>query len=307
MFATFPSFSKLDYASKEVYRSSIAKYPAFSDISFSTLMIWWNLNDRLSVACLDKNLIIRYELPGDVSNSGLSLIGTHEVDSAIQKAFDHLLSNEQSPSLVHVPEFVVQAIRCPERLSITEEFDYNEYIVPVSNFFPLIGVKSLTRWKVNKFLKEVGDKTVKMKSLDLRVPANREKLLRAAEKWQHKANSIDGLDLELEVICKSVNESRRLGMKNLCLFVDGELCGFALFHLSHNNDFMILNHMRVNYEIPRMFDYLTFQCAAWAARHQIQYMNFEMDLGIPGLRLHKSNLGPVDFLRKFRIEPKLNS
>jgi hypothetical protein len=38
-----------------------------------------------------------------------------------------------------------------------------------------------------------------------------------------------------------------------------------------------------------------------AYEKKVPFLNVEMDLGIPGLRMHKTELRPVDFLRKYSV------
>lgn len=115
-FRQFPDFTKLTLADKSRYEAEIADFPPFSDISFATLMIWWNTLDSCAVAKLNDNLVISYWLPGDEAKSGLSLIGRNKVDESMCTILDYLEAEGKAQKLVHVPEFVLSAIKYPEYL-----------------------------------------------------------------------------------------------------------------------------------------------------------------------------------------------
>jgi hypothetical protein len=302
MFKTFPEFSPLTLNDREAYESHMIHHPPLSDLSFATLMIWWNLANDIKVSTLNHNLVMSYHLPGDKRNSGLSLIGTHEIDTSIKTIFKELQHRQEPARLVHVPEFVVGCIEHPQHFSIAEEPDYHEYIIPVANFFPLEGIKSSRRWKVNKFLQSVAGKKIDIRSVDLADRKERQELITAMEQWGDKSGR-RGFDMEGPAMQTTITKGALLGMRNLSIYIDNVLCGFVLFQVTRDGKYLIANHICVDYQLPRIFDYVTYICAKWAAEHDIPYLNFEMDLGLLGLREHKQNLGPIDFFRKYTIEP----
>src|SRR5438045_2470988 len=125
MLPTFPEFIALSLDGKEEYDKLISDYPPYSDISFATLHIWWNLDGKLRLSVLNGNLVIDYQLSTDAENSGLSLIGKNKLRESIQTIFDFLKENGQPTKLVHVPEFVIDEVGNRDGLELTEELDYN--------------------------------------------------------------------------------------------------------------------------------------------------------------------------------------
>jgi hypothetical protein len=148
MFPTFPDFIPLSLELKEPYNKVIGSLPPYSDISFTTLQIWWNLNEKLSVSLLNQNLVIDYVLPIDANNSGLSLIGRNKVDESIATILNYLNQNNKPVCLVHVPEFVVEEISDRSKFDIREEPDYHEYILDSEALTKLEGheYKLLRSW-----------------------------------------------------------------------------------------------------------------------------------------------------------------
>ncbi len=303
MITQFPNFTQIAESDRDEYNQIAQKFPPISDLSFTTFMIWWNF-DPVKVAKLDDNVVISYYLPGDDKNSGLSLVGVDNVDSNIRSLFAEQKSRGEERRLVHVPEFVVKAIANPSDFEITPERDYDEYIIDPTTLYPLENADHNTRRKIKKFWAIHEDALVEVKALDLSIEEDQDLLIQKAHEWERmRMGTNDESGIELAVLPISIKQSAALAMYNICVFMDGELCGFAVFQLSYDKQYLILNHVKVKPGVSRLFDYVTYLSAQWATEHDIPYINLEMDLGIPGLRQHKLELKPINFFHKFEIRP----
>lgn len=302
----FPNFYTPTLDDKNDYEELVSEYPPISDISFSTLHIWWNLEGKLGLASLNGNLVVNYSLPFDTKNSGWCLIGKHKVDQSIEEIFARLKEHKRPRKLVHVPEFVVNEIKNREGLVIDEEDDYHEYICDSQQLANLEGHDhSRTRRKVNRFLREVDDKAVVIKELDLGDPGVKKLIYHSVEQWQpERLSEVDPDEIGIRAIKKTLDQSHHLETRNLALFIDEQLHGVVLYHLSHDKDHYIVTHLKVDYATPFIFDYLTNQMAVKAVKDGVPYMNMEMDLGLEGLRRHKLGLRPVNFFKKYTVSAK---
>ncbi len=306
MIGSFPHFTKLALEDKDEYNAVVEKYPPFSDISFTNLYIWWNLEGRLSVCLLNKNLVINYSLPFAPEESGLSLIGTHDVDESIQTIFSYLKDQQKSAKLVHVPEFVVEKIHDNSLLDIAEETSWHEYIMGSHDLASLQHSNhSRTRRKVARFQREVEDREVNLMSLDLSSEDAKHLIFDSIMEWGEKyPTPNDPKRVEKDALEQTLAHSLTLDTQNLCLFVDGKLHGVVLYHLTVDKKHYIINHLRVDYQIPYIFDFMTHQIAKKAVENNVPYLNMEMDLGLEGLRQHKMRLRPVGFYKKYTIASK---
>jgi hypothetical protein len=302
----FPNFYPLNLEDKKDYEELISELPPLSDITFATLHIWWNLEGKLGLSSLDGNLILNYSLPFDTKNSGWCLIGKHNLDQSIQEIFAYLKDHQRPRKLVHVPEFVVNEIKHTDSLLIEEEADYHEYICDSRQLASLEGHDhSRTRRKVSRFLREVDGKNMVLKELDLSDREVKELIYHSIEQWQvERLAEVDPDGIAIRAIKQTLDQSHRLETRNLALFVDEQLQGITLYHLSHDKNHYIVTHLKVNYETPYIFDYLTNQVAVKALKDGIPYLNMEMDLGIEGLRQHKQGLRPINFFKKYTLSPK---
>jgi hypothetical protein len=305
MFPVFPKFIPLSLELKEPYNRTIGSFPPYSDISFTTLQIWWNLSEDLSVSLLNQNLVINYVLPNDATNSGLSLVGKINIDEAISTVFHYLKQNGKDVRLVHVPEFVVNKIVNSSKFKLHEEHDYNEYILDSSALTHLEGHEyQLLRKKIRRFGKHVDGKQLEIKELDLSLGRVQDELFRSIAEWESKNSpENDPEHSEHHAIKKAINNALPLEIKNMALFIDNELHGIIIYHRPLDKEYYVLHHLKANYDSPYISDYLYHQMAKKAVDNGVSKLNIEMDLGIENLKRHKMTLRPDSFLKKYTIIP----
>lgn len=305
MLPAFPHFKALSLDDKAEYDKLVAEYPPFSDISFATLHIWWNLEGQLRLSQLHGNLVIDYQLSTDPENSGLSLIGKSRLEESIQAIFSFLKSEGRPVKLVHVPEFVIKEIGSRLGLDLTEELNYNEYILDSHGLASLeSALHGRTRRKVGRFMRAIEDREVEIKELDLSSDEVRRQVWESIQSWaQAFPSATDPRLVEHEAIQKSLDNSQELGVQSLGLYLDGQLYAVILYHAAHDSNHYILNHLKVDYSIPYIFDYMIHHVAGKASKEGIDFLNMEMDLGIESLRHHKMRLRPINFFRKYTITP----
>lgn len=305
MLSAFPDFAPLVLDHKEDYERLVQEYPPFSDISFATLHIWWNLEGKLQLSILNGNVIINYHLPFDSENSGLSIVGKHSLEATFLVLFEYLRKKGKPVKLVHVPEFVIKQLRHLDWLQLEEEIDYNEYILDSKGLANLEGASyGRVRRKVNRFLREVEDREVEIRELDLLSPDTRDELFRAITEWEKdQPSKNDRQHIEHQAIKQTLDHAEHFGIRHMGLYIDNKLHAIVLYHQAHDNNHFILHHLKVDYSIPYIFDYVTHRIADKAAQEGINFLNMEMDLGIDNLRQHKMGLRPVEFFRKYTVRP----
>lgn len=305
MFPDFPEFLPLSIELKEPYNKVIEPFTPYSDISFATLQIWWNVSEKLSVSLLNQNLVIDYALFHDAENSGLGLVGKNKVEESIRELFEFLRSQRRKVQLVHIPEFVVEQIKNKTEFDISEEIDYNEYILDSSALAKLEGSEyQLLRKKIRRFVREVGDRELEIRSLDLTLGEIQDELFASIADWENKNKpKNDPENTEHEALSKTFNHSSKLDIKNLAVYIDKKLHGIIIYHRPLSKEYFVLHHLKANYETPYISDYLHHEIAKEAVSNNVSRLNVEMDLGIETLRKHKMTLRPVDFLKKYTIRP----
>lgn len=303
MFKTFPEFSKLTLANKDEYEALISKYSPIHDISFAGLLTWWDTYDTMSISQINDNLIVPYWLPGDERHSGLSLIGTNKIDESLCEIFDYLKAKNEPAKLVNVPEFVVSHVRYPEMFTFKSDRFYDEYILPIANFYPLGNMTSHRRRKVERQLTRVGEENIVAKSLALDQLKNKELILDTLNKWQAKGINNYG-KLELDAIRACVESIEFLDLQNVCLFVNDELYGFCLYRIPEQDKrYAIVHHIKATHVSTLGLELMAYTFGKWFAEQGVLYVNVNADFGLLRLRMFMLTLGPYNFFRKYTVEP----
>ncbi len=277
-----------------------------SDISFASLQIWWNLDDKLTVSDLNGNMVISYNQPLEIQDSGLGLVGTYKIDESIKIIFKELKAQNKQAKLMHIAEFVVSAIKYPDQFEIEEQQDDNEYVLNSHELAELKGSShARLRQQISRFLREVGGRELQTKELNLSDERTRQEVFAAIAGWSEKFKTENDPEFEEKLaIEKTLNNYDMLGMKNLCVYVGGKLMAVLLYHQSANKNYYIANHLKVDYSLSNIFDYAFNQLAKVAVSNGVEFINIEMDLGLEGLRKHKKGLRPVSFFKKYSIKDK---
>lgn len=300
MFKTFPEFTKLTLNDREEYESFTRDFPPVGDISFSVLLVWWDTLGTAAVARLNDNLVISYWTPGDDEHSGLSLVGTKQVDESVETIFEYLRGRGEKPRLVNVPDFVVNSMRQPEMFSFGASSGDDEYIVSVAKYASIDGLPHYMRPRVRKFIRENDPKNIRVKHVDLHSFVNRQILLEASGQWPSRGvNNMTKFGRQLLPV--AVAKAPYLGIKCLGLYLEKELQAYCLY--THASTHVALLSVRVNYNVPRIFDYMIHAFAEHLAAMDVAYANLYSDSGSPAMRIVKIGLRPDNFFRKYVIEP----
>lgn len=301
-FKNFPEFSRLTLADKEAYESLIKSCPPVDDFTFSSLMTWWNSLDNVSVSILNNNLVISYWIAGDERGSGLSLVGTNKVDESMCAIFDYLRERGMAPRLVNVSEFVISNVQYPELFQFTEMRDKNEYIVPITRFYPLQNTPIYWRHRVRRLLRKIGEENIVVRSLDLSSAENRYMLYAAIDKWHTRGMNNFGV-VERDAMIERITHADALDTKNLCLFVNDKLYGFCLYHTPHDKRYVTIKHIKATHETTLSFELMAYAFAKAMSGRGVKYVNLNTDEGLLRLRMFMLALGPVNFFRKYIVEP----
>lgn len=303
-FSAFPEFSRLTLEDRDNYEAFIKDYPPIYDISFPGLMSWWNPLGNMAVCELNGNLVIPYWLPGDEQNSGLSIVGTRKIDESICEIFDHLRSQDKLTRLINVPEFVLSYIRYHDMYIFNEQRDRNEYVMPLSHFYPLKNMADHWRKKVEKFMETTHQGNVIVTNLDLHTKKDKAELIVAAKEWRTKNKINDFGSIEGECMETYIDNSEPLQIENICLIVNDELWGFALFEIPRNKNYIIMKHIKATHPETCGFELLAYYFSKWFIERGFKYVNLGPDYDLNHLRMFMLTIGAANFFRKYTIEPR---
>jgi hypothetical protein len=264
-------------------------------------MTWSNTYDQMRIATLNGNVILPYWLPGE-EHSGLGLIGTNNIDETLCTIFDHLKGKGEVARVVSVPEFVVASIRYPSMFKIKPVRKYDEYIVSVSKYYPLTSMNGPRRLITERALKRAGEENITVRSLKLSSVEDRDYLLGALTAWQSKNINDYGM-VERDAIKLCVLNAKILNIQNACIYICGIMYGFCLYEISADGKYATVLGVKATHKRSLGFELIAYAMAKWFMQQGIELVNLNYDLGLLRLRGFMLTLGPINFFRKYIIEP----
>jgi hypothetical protein len=296
---SFPNFKQLEMQDRGSIDRVTALFPPFSDFSFVSL-VSWNIRDQIEWSLLRDNLIVRFGgyLPGQPPF--FSLIGTNDLDATIRELLD-LAGASSDAALRLVPQVVVDDIVDPRHYRIKEDPDNHDYVFLASDVAECRGARfEPKRKRINRFVRAHGD-DANVDDLDLSDTRTKLELREVFLAWERER----GLDRgftgeEHRAITNMLENATKLNLTSVGVSIGGRLRAFSICEL-RDDGFAIAHFEKADVSYPGLFQYLKQQVAARLRDQGCEFINYEQDLGLPGIRREKRSWHPVTYLKKYVV------
>lgn len=304
MFTKFPQTAPFLPIHQDAYNSFIQNYEPHADLSFGNLMVWWNLNEDLTISELDGNLVLAYTNPFLNNSPCMTLLGDSNVDESIQTIFDYQHQHGLDPWLHMVPDYTIEAMRLPETFRTEEDPDNTDYILSTRRIAELTeSTMGQMRRKVRHFLR-LAEEDVAIQELPLHSIRDKMHIINSIHQWDRVyASENDRSRYEGLAINKALLLSDLIGSECLAVLVHDKIESFVLYHKPPQANFVIANHLKTSFAYKHIFDFTFHVLSEKLLEEGIEYINNEQDLGLPGLRFYKEKLHPVSRFKKYNIYP----
>jgi hypothetical protein len=304
--ALFPTFRKFTTGDFLPYQLVYKKYYApYADISPANLLAWFDIDNTLEISRLDDAIVLRYENTFE-HNSINYLLLEPKVSKEHVIAIYALAPSLGNCILREQPRALLANLEEDPTFQITSNRASSEYILDVEQHVMVTGGAFYRqRYEVRAFERANQGKKLELRMTVSASNKDKELLKSLLSQWQLTANAANSTkeNREREAISRAIASLDETDRPFAILFLDAKPIAFSLF--AFYGDVAIVGHVKVDYEYPFVFDYMVHRLAKLFKDHAIKYINFEQDLGIEGLRSHKSRLRPVRMLEKADIMPRL--
>jgi len=296
----FPEFKKLELSDRDDIEKIVLKYLPYSDFNFTSL--WsWNTKDEVCVSVLNDNLIVKFSdyITGEAF---YSFLGTHKKLDTAEKLIDLSIAEGLRPELRLIPEISIEGLE--KKYEVLEDVDNFDYILPIEKIATYVGNRLRSKKNLyNRFIKSYVAKTV---ILNPRLPEDQKQVSDLYNRWI--ANK--GLG-EIETQNEMLAFNRIFGVLAkisthiviVGVMIDNKLAGFIVNEF-FENEYTILHFEKADEAFVGIYAYLMFENARILKGLQKKLLNYEQDLGLPGLRLGKRSFRPVAMLKKYIIKPQ---
>lgn len=297
----FPNFEKLKLEHKKSIEDLTQNFEPYSDFNFTNLWAW-DIDGSTLVSTLDGNLVLRLT---DYDNGNLrfyTFLGNTELDKTARALINNANESGNYNNLMFVPEIVALNIK-DELLGVSEERDNFDYVVSADTLSDLKGGNYSTKRRyAHKFLNVYGDKTeVRKLSIDEETVND---ILQTFQNWREESHkSLSEVASELDATKRIIKNADHFPLNVTGIYLDGTMIAYCIFEIQ--GIYAIMHFEKALKSYVGIYDYLKSVAALRAHEQGVKYLNYEQDLGIPGLREAKMRLHPVKFLKKYSVVSKI--
>jgi hypothetical protein len=270
---------------------------------FTTLYMWQHLY-KTAYHIGDGFAVLVGEYEGNTF-SILPLASKENLPKAIDFVLNYFSKIEKKLYLRGITKEIVDDLKkyYPDKFDYVEERDLFDYIYDGEAMRTLAGRKNQKkRNHINYFLKEYEGR-FEYRLLD---KDDFEDCLNVTKEWAANKEENDeydeGMDEELIGINKVFNDYEILKdkVKIAGIYIDNKLEAFTIGELLNPN--MALIHIeKANPDIRGLYPFINQQFLV-NEFSEVEFVNREEDLGIPGLRKAKLSYHPIRFVEKFTVK-----
>jgi hypothetical protein len=298
MIPVFPEFKRLELSDKAAIEHHTSQFLPYSDFNF--ISMWsWNTKEEMLISELNGNLVVLFNdyITGEPF---CSFLGIHQLHQTIEILLRFSIEKKMKPKLNLIPHDIVRELG-GHSFIINEDNDNFDYIYDVGHISRYQGGQFLQkRNKVNVFLKKVSNPQIQI--IDLQDPVVQHKILALDEYWlQNKIKKDSTFKIENELLAtRRFFQAHFPESLGIGLYQDATLIGYAIFSVIPKHQYATSHFCKADTAFTGIYDYLIQESAKILAQKECLYLNYEQDLGLPGLRASKKSF-MTKFLRKFVI------
>lgn len=298
----FPTFKPLELDDRAEVESLTRRFPPYSDFNFTNLWAW-DVRSSVQLSRLGTSLIVRfYDLRAGTAY--YSLLGDDGVDDLASRLI-HRASREEIPTELRVvPECVRAASRDPD-LIWDEDDTCWDYVLSTVRIQGMAGGSfKRHRQKLRWFF---DSHPVEFEPMNLRDRMVHAALVGMFELWaRQRGRGNPREDEEYLAFTRLLRAASQLPkLLTLGAFVRDELAGFIITEPLASG-YAHSHFWKADTErFEGVYSALMQECSRQLAALGCTRMNFEEDLGIPGLRQAKGSFVPAEYLKKFTVRHRM--
>lgn len=301
--AQYPAFKRIEPGDQAEIEAYVRRFPPYSHLSFASLYAY-DFSSDTQLSWLHGNLVVRSQ-DFTTMKRFYSFLGTQEVMKTIETLLLRAQAEGLPPELFIVPEIclVEQMEQLREKFDIREDEACFDYILNAQELGCLSTNNAHPRAAdIQRFLRAHPD--VLVTQLDLANAQGQQLIRELFELWVEKKNkSNEQVRIERRAIDRILSLNGQLELLTFGAFLGDQLVAFTINEVVQGGYY--LGHFgKADPQYRGLGLYLEEETAKRMTALGCQWMNYEEDLGAPGLRAYKRALNPVAFLKKYTIGVK---
>lgn len=297
MIPTFPEFKKIEISDQAEIENFTKDFPPYSDFDFGALFCW-DVENKRQISWLNGNLVVKSTC--DMTGKGfVTFLGSYLVPETIKELLKYAKKEGLRRELRMIPQETTNFCSDPSlRLRIKEDRDNFDYIYSLDDLSNYTDPKySKTRYKYNKFMKEYGhDYGVREFKI-----GDKEAHNHLANLWKEWCDVKEAYsEKEGIALRRLIDSALSFNLMNIMIFIGDTPVGFSINSITEKG-YAISYFTKTSFSYRGANQALMKETAKGLASKGCKFLNFEEDLGLPGLRIAKESYKPAFFLRKYSV------
>lgn len=300
MLAEFPDFRPLRLGDRTSVQALTRRFQPYSDFNFTSLYSW-DTNETVLVSVLNGNLAVRF-IDYTTQEPFYSFLGDQAVDDTAQRLLALAKAEGIVAELRLVPEVTAWRLS-PGLLQLSEDESNCDYILGIEKMKTFQGNKlGPKRNFVNRFQKSYEAATVRVDLGDVGIQT---RFLDLYHRWLiQKGAAAENPENELLALHRVMFAARHLpDLFVVATFIGDDLAGFSINELA-GSGYGMIHFEKADSGYTGIYAQLMQQMAGLMELRGCRYINYEQDLGIPGLRKGKSSYIPSHYLKKYILRER---
>lgn len=302
MIPAYPAFKKLELEDKQGIEMFTKNFPPYSDFNFTSLWCW-DTKGQVRLSQLYGNLVVRFS-DYESNNLFYSILGTENITDAINELLNLVEAQNNPFGIKLIPEEVCKLIKPDsDRYRIIEDRDHFDYLYNLTSLANLEGPDfHKKRSEIRRFIR---GKQLFIHEIDLSNSASMIDILKVNYNWMAQKKIKEAhhnVMNELHAIDKFLKIKNKKNYVIVGIELDDSLIAFSINEIT--SDQYAIGHFFKSSRMFGLFDLLMKETASLLSKRGIMFLNFEQDLGVPGLRESKLSFRPSSLLKKFAVLPR---
>lgn len=299
MIPRYPIFKPLELNDQTEVAVHTTRCAPYSDFNFVSM--WsWNVREEFRLSTLHGNLVVRFT-DYVTEQPFYSFLGDQRVTDTAEELLRRSLAEGLPERLGLVPESTAHRME-GSRVRWEPDFDGSDYIFSTRRLRMLDGsdLKG-KRYLANRFVRD--NPAHRVERIDLRDRAMRAAMLGLFEEWVAQKGYTHALEVaEFRAFQRLLEASHYLPeLYGLGVFVHDRFAAFAVLEFVHRAHCMGHYCKADTAAFEGVTPFVMRTIGELLGERQYEYLNWEQDLGLAGLRQNKSSYIPAAYLRKYNI------
>jgi hypothetical protein len=296
----FPTFRRLEIADRAAIETKTRRFPPYSDFGFTSLWAW-DTDETCAISMLGGNLVVRLQ-DYRTEECVFSFLGQDAVGATVGALLAHARREGLPVQLRLVPEAVIAADEgVRRRYAVALDRDNFDYVYAVEAWAHFLhpGFREHRR----KLARCRECAALDCRLLDAGDSAVQGAMLALFDRWAAQKPALAGEDRQRErtalerVFVLAGGDRLEAGG-----FYDGErLVGFSIWEGLPGGEWAVIHFQKADRAYRGLSSWQAQELGRLLLTRGYRLINFEQDLGIPGLGEFKRSLQPCRFLRKYVV------